>query len=345
MKIQSISVNGLFNEFSYVLNLNSDLTFIHSPNGYGKSTLLHMVFSILKGDIESVKEVPFSRLDITFDDESTLILEKNATGLLIQMRKNRLESKVSVEEIEGLTDIIYLPPDRLTIRRKDGHLVYAIDACAQEMYDIVRSTKEDSELRPSAAERKEMNNSDLDFWCKDLKAKLDFIKDAGFEPSIPAGAHFPPSRYDLMESKEACEDLAYSISDYVDKYYNLAESIVVFKDIVNNIFLNKYIEVTDGGKLVVSMLNGTSLPLNRLSSGETQILLMFYAILFHSHTDGVVVIDEPEISLHVSWQQVLGDYFRDICRVRKVQLIVTTHSPQVIHDKWELATELVQKNA
>lgn len=52
MKIRSVSVNGLFNEFDYDLTLNPDLTFIHSPNGLGKTTLMHMIYSILKGDMQ-----------------------------------------------------------------------------------------------------------------------------------------------------------------------------------------------------------------------------------------------------------------------------------------------------
>jgi predicted ATP-dependent endonuclease of OLD family len=190
-----------------------------------------------------------------------------------------------------------------------------------------------------------MSGSDLEFWCKDLKAKLDFIKDAGFEPEMPNGLRFPPTRYDLIDDRTKYEDLAYSVSDYVEKNYQFAESIIVYKDIINNIFINKSIDISESGKLIVSMNNGTALPLNKLSSGETQILLMFYYILFHSGQDGIVIIDEPEISLHVSWQQMLGDYFNDICRVRKVQIIVATHSPQIIHDKWDLAIELVRKNA
>ncbi|MBQ9689468.1 MAG: ATP-binding protein [Candidatus Methanomethylophilaceae archaeon] len=155
----------------------------------------------------------------------------------------------------------------------------------------------------------------------------------------------PPSRYDIIEDKEKYEGIAYSISEYVERNYQFAESIIVYKDIVNNIYLNKSIDIDSGGKIHVTMNNGTSLPINKLSSGEVQILLIFYYILFHTNSGGVVILDEPEISLHVSWQQVLGDYFRDICRVRNIQIVVATHSPQVIHDKWDLAVELVQRNA
>lgn len=345
MKIRSVNVRGLFNEHDYELKLNPDLTFIHSPNGMGKSALSRMIYTILRGDSSYLEDMPFSRLDIGFIDGSTLIVEKNNGKLLIQMQKNRLESVVTVQELEGLSNVIYLPPERLLIRKKDGHTVSALEVYAQELCDSVRYAKENNELRASKAVRKEMSNSELEFWCKDLKAKLDYIRDAGFEPEIPDGTRFPPSGRDIADDRERYEDLAYSISEYIERNYQLAESVIVYKDIVNNIYHNKSIDIDPAGKLYVTMNNGTALPLNKLSSGEVQILLIFYCILFHADSGDVVILDEPEISLHVSWQQALGDYFGDICRVRGIQMIVATHSPQVIHDKWDLAVELVQRNA
>jgi len=93
------------------------------------------------------------------------------------------------------------------------------------------------------------------------------------------------------------------------------------------------------------MDNGTALQLSRLSSGEKQILIMFYILLFHATPGSLVIVDEPEISLHVSWQQKLADLFLNICRVRNLQMIVATHSPQIIHDKWDLTVELRPGNA
>ena len=155
----------------------------------------------------------------------------------------------------------------------------------------------------------------------------------------------PPSRYDLIDRRKDYEDLTFSIADYVDRNYNLAESIIVFKDIVNDIFINKGVTVSESGKIIITMDNGTALQLNKLSSGERQILILFYILLFHAEPGSLVIIDEPEISLHVTWQQRLGDVFLDICRLRNLQMIVATHSPQVIHDKWDLARELKPGNA
>ena len=142
---------------------------------------------------------------------------------------------------------------------------------------------------------------------------------------------FPPSRYDISKDRRGYEELTASISEYVN--------------IVNEIFLDKTVTVSDSGKIGITMNNGMSLPLVKLSSGEKQIIIMFYALLFHAEPGSIVILDEPEISLHVSWQQKLGRYFSDICRVRNIQMIVATHSPQVIHDMWDSARELRPSDA
>ncbi|MDR3075105.1 MAG: AAA family ATPase, partial [Candidatus Methanoplasma sp.] len=66
----------------------------------------------------------------------------------------------------------------------------------------------------------------------------------------------------------------------------------------------------------------------------------FYLLLFETRHGSLVIIDEPEISLHVAWQQSLGKTFTDIARLRDFRMIVATHSPQVIHDNWDLSVEL-----
>ena len=83
MIIKSLYVSRLFNQFTYTLNLCDGLSFIHSPNGYGKSTLMHMVYAAMKGDVKYLSEIPFERMDIEFSDESVLIIENESGELLI----------------------------------------------------------------------------------------------------------------------------------------------------------------------------------------------------------------------------------------------------------------------
>ena len=346
MKIDSVYVSRLFNEYDYELELCKPLTFIHSPNGMGKSTLMRMIYAALRGDVQYLSETCFERMDIGFDEGSNLIIQNYSGNLLVQMQRSEIETPLTPAEMAQICDVVYIPPERLALKRGDGHLAPTLEVYAQELLETIRYAKEHRELEIDPSEKAgEMSDGELEFWCKDLKAKLDFIRDAGFEPDIPPGAKFPPSRYDIVKDRAGCEAVACSIAHYVERNYLLAESIIIFKDIVNDIFLNKAVTVSETGRIGVSMNNGTTLQLQKLSSGEKQILIMFYALLFHAPQGSIVIIDEPEISLHVCWQQKLGDYLLDICRVRDIQMIVATHSPQIIHDKWDMARELRPTNA
>jgi len=346
MMITSIEVYDLFGVYAYHLQFAKGLNYIHSPNGYGKSTLMQLIYSALRGDVRSIEETPFSRLDIRFDDGSALIIEKNQGDMLIQMQKNELESPVTAEEMAEICRINYIPPERTVIRKGDGHLVPAVESYAKELSESIRSAKEHSALSPcDTSWLAGKGDAELDGIAKDLKAKMDFLADAGFVPEIPPGYRFPPSRYELGENREGYIGIMASLKAYVDANAVLAESVVVFKDIINDVFINKTIDITESGKIVVNLSNGDSIPLSKLSSGEKEMLIIFYNLLFHTDPGSVVILDEPEISLHVSWQQRMGGFFTDICRVRDLQMIVATHSPQIIHDRWDQAVELIPDDA
>lgn len=347
MKLKSISVYGLFHLYDHALELRDEgLTFVHSPNGLGKSTFLKLLYDLFKGYTEELIDVPFDRIDVGFMDGTNVIVEKENNELFIQIQRNEVEEPITCEELSNLLQIVYLSPDRNTVKKMDGRLVPALEAYASELSDTLKSAKSHIELHPVPKQHKTtLSDDQFVFWCKDLKARLDFIWDAGFDVVLPSGLRFPPSRYVYSNSKQEYVDLAYTISEYVERNYPLAESIIVFQDIVNGFFYNKDVFVNDKNQLSVILEDKTSLPLNKLSSGEKQIIIMFYRLLFHAKPGSLVIIDEPEISLHISWQQKIGTLLMDISRIRDIQIIVATHSPQIIHDKWDLATELRMKRA
>ena len=78
------------------------------------------------------------------------------------------------------------------------------------------------------------------------------------------------------------------------------------------------------------------IPLECLSSGEKNDLIMFYNLIFNSENGGLVMIDEPEISLHIEWQEEYIDWLLKICEMNKLQAIVATHSPNIVNGHFEL---------
>jgi len=107
---------------------------------------------------------------------------------------------------------------------------------------------------------------------------------------------------------------------------------IKFMDYMDELF-------TDTGKKIVRTSNeilfdqfGSTLQPYNLSSGEKQLLVIMLTTLVQDMHPCVLLMDEPEISLHIEWQQQL------IQRVRSlnpnVQIIMTTHSPALIMDGW-----------
>ena len=70
----------------------------------------------------------------------------------------------------------------------------------------------------------------------------------------------------------------------------------------------------------------------QLSSGEKQILAILLTVLVQDNKPYVLFMDEPEVSLHVDWQQQLIDLILGLNP--NVQIILTTHSPAVIMNGW-----------
>jgi ABC-type transport system involved in cytochrome c biogenesis ATPase subunit len=339
--LSKIIIYKLFNEFDYEIGLKGKLTYIHSQNGIGKSTVMRMVSNVLNGNLEEVRTVPFERMDLMFDTGTNIIVENINQELNVLAQRSEVEESISLADLRNVMKCLYIGPDRAYADDGEGHIIPSLMIYMRELSENIQKAISDSELKPAKDDGRPISDAELDTMFRDLEAKIDFIKGAGFGPTIPAGYRFPPSRYEISQYRDDYRKLALSLQQYVDTYYGFAESLIVYRDIVNTIYVNKSVTVNEKGFFEARMDNsGTIVPLAKFSSGEKQILIMFYLLLFNADPGSLVIIDEPEVSLHVSWQQVLGKTFADITRVRSLQMIVATHAPSVIHDDWDLAVEL-----
>jgi len=77
-----------------------------------------------------------------------------------------------------------------------------------------------------------------------------------------------------------------------------------------------------------------------LSSGEQHILILFYDLLFNDAKSSLILIDEPEISLHVDWQLSFLSDLQKIISIVPHDIVLATHSPQIVNNHWELTVPL-----
>lgn len=119
----------------------------------------------------------------------------------------------------------------------------------------------------------------------------------------------------------------------IDKYY---EKFALMVNILNerNSVTGKYYKY--GREGIELYVHGQKLSLHQLSSGEKNDFIMFFKLIFDVSEDYVVLIDEPEISLHIEWQITFLDSITEICKMNNIQAVIATHSPSIINGHFEL---------
>jgi predicted ATP-binding protein involved in virulence len=114
----------------------------------------------------------------------------------------------------------------------------------------------------------------------------------------------------------------------------LLDRVDLLRDIVNSRFLYKELKIDRERGFYFVTPGSARLDASMLSSGEQHELVLAYDLLFNAPENSIVLIDEPEISLHVSWQQEFLADIKRIANLNSLRFIVATHSPQVVHTWW-----------
>lgn len=120
----------------------------------------------------------------------------------------------------------------------------------------------------------------------------------------------------------------------------LLEKLELLVEMLDKRFLFKSMRIDRERGYYFLGAHGHRIPPSALSSGEQHELVFAYRLLFEAVPGSLILIDEPEISLNVAWQQ---GFIRDLMRIRKLtslEFLIATHSPQIIHDRWDLAQAL-----
>lgn len=144
--------------------------------------------------------------------------------------------------------------------------------------------------------------------------------------------------------EEHSKALKVYFSDFEKKYKvfeELIEQLELFTEIINSRLKFKDIKISrDKGIVVFKSNTDEQLRLDQLSSGEKQEIILFYELIFESDKNIHLLIDEPEISLHIEWQLRFMDDLLRIAEKKKFKVTVATHSPQIISNHWDIQIDL-----
>jgi predicted ATP-binding protein involved in virulence len=124
-------------------------------------------------------------------------------------------------------------------------------------------------------------------------------------------------------------------------YDDLARKINLLIEIINKRFLYKKMSIDKNkGFVFTSTRTGNDIPISGLSSGEQHELVLFFQLLFNTESESLLLIDEPEISLHISWQNQFINDLMEVIQLNNLFALIATHSPDIINNRWELTVQL-----
>ncbi len=120
------------------------------------------------------------------------------------------------------------------------------------------------------------------------------------------------------------ESQSKKIKARIDKLFSL----------INELFRNtdKKIEIDTFTNKIIFRTKSETLQLEQLSSGEKQLLLILFKVFLMDELPYILLMDEPELSLHISWQQ---DLIRVLTELNpNCQYFIATHSPSILGKGW-----------
>lgn len=258
------------------------------------------------------------------------------------IREQRLLRKVENKDYKEYVDGIY------SNRQQQPRLIYeeTINKYANLLKEIIDETDSEYAEKSRALDGsypQRLFESKEGITEKDFRERFDKIKKTQellreYGLSVTQEANRP--EFDSANAKA----LSVYLNDVEEKlrvYEQLLKTMNLFSAILNSRkFSQKKITISKGHGLKFIADNGDSLELSDLSSGEQHEVVLLFDLLFQADSNTLVLIDEPEISLHIAWQKMFLADMQKIIELRKIAVMVATHSPQIVGDYWDNVVDL-----
>lgn len=335
IKLSQLKITDLFGKYDIKWDFNEVASVLVGDNGVGKSTILQILYALLQPN--SLDNNP--KLLELFGTANLLL--NNGVGISIINKKKEINQEGRDLIVRALSDKKFIEGIKkkidLDIRFKDEiDRIKAKDKLEQAIQDIIsQETKEEStfsiigrevSIRLTDEEGKTKNG---DFISRSINAELisTLFMSAN---SINEVKGSDGNTFRVLDM-----EIANQISR-LSKYKNTEKLKEVFIKNINE-FLDGKFAFFKGNRLLFNLQDEESnnILFSALSSGERQLVyILLKAIISLAEKDKltVLIMDEPEISLHLNWQEKLLNCLNNISP--KTQIILATHSPAIVMNGW-----------
>lgn len=180
---------------------------------------------------------------------------------------------------------------------------------------------------------------------QEVEVTRDKLKEIGIlDRGIPEQDAYPLqiSQLDKLQEGQLSVMSVYArdTKEKLSVLQELSERIEILLTVLNRKFTNKVVSISRESGLAIFGTNGKPIPVTALSSGEQHEIVLLYDLLFKVEPNTLVLIDEPELSLHISWQKGFMDDLLEIIRVAHFDVLMATHSPYIVGDRSDLLVVL-----
>nr|VFJ71928.1 MAG: AAA ATPase domain-containing protein [Candidatus Kentron sp. FW] len=351
--LQKIKITGLFDQFDYEIELKPEgITILTGPNGYGKTTILKAIYAFTQRNILFLLDLPFSEIVLLHSGEEISVAKESSFSLPTKWHRDLLSTYFIQEQRlfkRKPGEIANKPPSDGSDLAGEvkGVLEHSIEEYASELSSrhmknaLAEASKISQELDGSFPERLFQESGSIDE--QEFNRRYETVRQR--QNAL--------SRYGLSTAREGQqasfkEENARALLVYLD---DTEKKLAVFDEILERLdlfssildkkqFANKAIEISLEFGFRFKTDDGKELPLTALSSGEQQEVVLLYELLFKVEPGALVLIDEPETSLHVAWQREFLDDLSRIVASRGIQVLLATHSPQIIGTHWDWVVDL-----
>lgn len=318
--LKSIEVKKLFGEKNIKWDL-SDVSVLVGKNGAGKSTILRSIYELLTGEKTDSLNLS-TEFTLNFVDDASLQFKK---GKMFSAN----EMSIFLENIKKTSELLKGREKEVSkSKSKINKLKYEQEIALDSFNSLYEKIFQDNKRVTSM------------FLSEITKTKEEAISDISVEmiSTINMSAN---SINELTKSDGNTTTLLdLELNTEVEKLRlnkdkkEMKPKIIKFIGELNDFFSESNKSVSFNGDRVIIKNKNTDKDINirQLSSGERQLLFILIKALNMSAGKNILLMDEPEISLHMSWQKKLISAIKrinDTC-----QVIIVTHSASILAKGW-----------
>lgn len=299
--LERIEIKNLWGEFDINWQLDPNVNILIGINGSGKTTLLGIIESIFNGMAQD--NYDYDKVKLSFNDNHFIISEP----------KQSLFDNSSQSHITNNFDFASFDIDKISTfdmplkqieytNRKSKDIATELDILLEPLIDEFKSYQ----LKLSRLEIEA--TAIIDNKIKELS-----LKDSA-------------TMAELQELKVALRHKEMK----VEEIYQQKEQFI-FE--LNSLFgaTHKSVEF-DKNNSMVFRKNGKIITPYRLSTGEKQVLIILLKVILPKENSCILLLDEPELSLHLAWQLKLIDIIQSLNE--NCQIIIATHAPGIFSKGW-----------